>query len=99
MADSYIVGDWGKTEVLSVAAGVDLTGTTARVHIRKPEGGMIIAAATAYDSVARTISYTWVQTPLDLDRGGKWRIWGEATKAGTFVASTLPVDFTVGHKR
>jgi hypothetical protein len=94
-AASYYVGDWGKVEVLSIAAGIDLTGCTGRAKIKKPSGVLLDVAATL-DVALRTISYTWVQTPLDLDQGGNWRIWGEATKAGVFVAATDPADFTVG---
>jgi hypothetical protein len=95
MAASYYVGDWGKVEVLTIAAGVDLTGCTGRLLVNRPDGATMDKVATL-DIALRTITYTWIQTPLDIDQRGWWRVQGYATKAGVFVAHTDPADFFVG---
>ena len=92
--DRY-TGDVDETLALAVSGTLDLTGGTATVQIKKPDG-VLLSKAAVLDAAARTVSYVWIAG--DLDQGGRWRAWGKVT-IGALVAHADPVDVLVGWVR
>lgn len=96
--DRY-VGDSGVTLTLDVDPGVDLTGGTPVIKIKKPDGELLTKAAAqgvTLDAPNRTASYVWESNVLD--QGGAWDVFGHVT-IGSLIVHMKPVTVLVGWVR
>lgn len=96
--DRY-VGDSGVTLTLDIEPGVDLTGGTPVIKLKKPDGELVqkaVGDGVSLDAPNRTASYTWQSGVLD--QGGAWSVWGHVT-IGSVIVHMKPVTLLVGWVR
>lgn len=82
------------TDTAGVTTGANLTGAAALVlHIRRNDGSVITATATAVDPTAGTWSYTWQAS--DLTVAGRWEVELQVTFADGGIETFGPAVFYV----
>jgi hypothetical protein len=92
MAYDRLVGDYGKPLTVVVGGADSLSGGTAVIKFRKPDGTNVTKTGSL-DAGTRTISYTWESGVID--QPGEWWAWGQVT-VGATVSHALPVSIIVG---
>lgn len=92
---TYFVGD--NSPDLTGTVPANLTGATAEVHLRRPDGTVLTAPVTpaAYDPVAGTTSWSYTWATGDLSQRGRWVAELQVTFAGGRVQTFGPTAFTV----
>jgi hypothetical protein len=88
---TFTVGDTAPD--LTGSLGIDLTGATVEVHVRKPSGTVISSAVTVTEAATGEWAYEWQAD--DLDEAGVWAVEAQVTFAGGDVQTSNQTTFRV----
>ena len=80
-------------QALNGDSGAVVTGATAELHIRRPDGAVLVVTPTWTNTVIGTWSYTWVVG--DLSIAGVWEVDLRVTYSDTGEQTFGPIRFPV----
>ena len=96
MTVTFTTGDTRRElagQVLSDGAGVNVAGSTGELHIRRPDGAVLIVTPAWTDTAVGTWSYAW--QPGDLALPGTWRVELQVTYSDNGIQTFGPYSFAV----